>query len=155
MIAQYPDSIVSKCGLAYMSMRVHHFGSPTILKQKSGVQIGSPVSGTLLRLVLSRCESAFDSAAWGALDTELDIDGPLWIETARYVSDLLLASHCLCHHVWTKSRLQCAGRLYRSRRKRGTNPEAEITYQTISWIYQLVSARMRSVLVSRSPNLHS
>ena len=88
---------IRSCVTAYLSMRFYRLGN-RFLKQVGGVPIGGRLSGVLLRLCLSRRESAFEKFTWPKFSSHFKLPGPRATHLARhrYEDDLLLASTTIC-----------------------------------------------------------
>ena len=93
----YKLMTIIHCAKCFLVMRFYRMGD-RFLMQLEGVPIGGPMSGALLRLVLSRRECAFDQAVWPTFATRNLLRGPRskWLATGRYEDDVILISNRLC-----------------------------------------------------------
>ena len=93
---QTTESIRS-CVRSYLAMRYYRFGN-WYLQQVGGVPIVGCLSGVLLRLCLSRRESAFEKFTWPRTASTLHLEGSRedWTARHRYEDDILLGATRLC-----------------------------------------------------------
>jgi hypothetical protein len=70
----------------FLGMRIFRMGD-VLLQQLQGIPIGGPLSGCILEIVLSRCETMYDAANPSRFRH---------LAVGRYVDDLILLSRTLC-----------------------------------------------------------